>query len=42
MMGRAWPLAQTKREGKVTLWGENEDDDIVPCTVSRFELNSDF
>lgn len=37
MVGRAWPLRQTAREGRATIWGQHnkEDDPYVPCTDDR-------
>lgn len=37
MVGRAWPLRQTSREGRATIWGQHSknEDPYVPCTDER-------
>eukprot|EP00271_Cylindrocystis_brebissonii_P010137 TRINITY_DN26236_c0_g1_i1.p1 TRINITY_DN26236_c0_g1~~TRINITY_DN26236_c0_g1_i1.p1 ORF type:complete len:551 (-),score=73.23 TRINITY_DN26236_c0_g1_i1:803-2335(-) len=35
MTGRAWPLQQTRRDGKVALWGTDNGDYLIPCIDER-------
>lgn len=35
MTGRAWPLRDTRRAGKMKLWGTHDNDVLIPCIDER-------